>query len=135
MFLYAAAFVLLIGFGLLLYRESRAHRSPLRVGATADEAWEYVHTPEAWTTHSTLYQVVRYHWKATALDIQCDMAYSFPLKANSILAKTNYYNVLATNYATVKANHVFAIRHVKYILSTNGTIVGIKSQWKWRWPF
>ena len=104
----AAAILLAAGLVLLVVTELGAHRSPLSVGASANEAWTYIHTPSAWTTHSALFEVARGGWKAQALDIQGDVSYSLHLKTN----------------------HLFATRHVVYVLSTNG-IIATRSKWKW----
>src|SRR5262249_35859312 len=101
------------GLILLVVSDASAHRTPLSVGATADEAWTYIHSPAAWGSRSGLFGVTRRGWKARAYDIQCDEKHYFHLKTN----------------------HVFATRHLVYILGTNGTITGIKSDWKWIRPF
>ena len=110
--LYAAA---LFAGGLIFLTliDARAHRTPLSVGATADEAWTYIHSPAACQTRSVLFDVTRSGWKAQADDIQCDVKYYFHLKTN----------------------HLFATRHLVYLLGTNGTIRAIKSDWKWIRPF
>ena len=110
---FAVAALVAGGLVMLVVAETRAHRTPLSVGATADEAWSYVHTPTAYGTHGVLVNVARVSWHAHALDIQCDERYSLRWPTNRL----------------------FATRHVAYVLGTNGTIIGIKSKWKWIRPF
>ncbi len=96
-------------FFLVFWVEARAHRSPLRIGATAQEAWDYIHTPAAWESHVAIFEVSRFNWKAQARDIQCDVRYSLRLR-------TKYH---------------YAVRHVTYVLGTNGTVIRTKSKWQW----
>ena|SRR6266567_4610533 len=109
----AAAILLTFGLAVLLVIEVKAHRSPLSVGATADEAWTYIHRPAAWRTRGVLIDVARDSWRAHALDIQCNVKYSLRWPKDRL----------------------FATRHVVYILGTNGTITGVKSDWKLIRPF
>jgi hypothetical protein len=111
--MYGAAAVLAGSLILLIVIESRAHRTPLSVGATAEEAWTYIHSPAAWETRGFLLDIKRRGWKAQQRDIQCDVRY----------------------YIQLKTNHLFATRHVVYLLGTNGVITGVKSDWKWVSPF
>src|SRR5947207_10092180 len=97
----------------LIVIEAGAHRTPLSVGATADEAWTYIHSPAAWESRGVLFHVKRRGWRAQAFDIQFDAKYYFRLQTN----------------------HVFATRHLVYLVGTNGAITGIKSDWKWVRPF
>ena len=108
-----AIVLLLAGVVLLGGSWIKASRSPLSVGATADEAWTYIHSSTANQSDVGPFHITRQAWKAQALDIQCDVAYFF-------------------HGAT---NRLFANRHVVYVLNTNSVIVGSKSTWKWIWPF
>ncbi|PYJ08154.1 MAG: hypothetical protein DME25_02220 [Verrucomicrobia bacterium] len=109
----AAVILLAAGLAMLVGTETKAHRSPLSIGATADEAWTYIHTPAAWVSHGLLFDTARNGWIAHARDIQCDASYSLRWPKDRL----------------------FATRHIVYLLDTNGTIVGIKSHWKWVRPF
>jgi hypothetical protein len=111
--LWAAAILLIGALGLVVVVESRAHCTPLSVGATADEAWTYIHSDAACRSRGFMFDVTRVSWQAHARDIQCDVRYSLHWTTNSL----------------------FAIRHVVYGLDTNGTISGIRSSWKWNTPF
>ncbi len=111
--LFAAAALFAGGLVLLILREARTHRTPLSVGATADEAWTYIHSPTACRSRGPFLEVARVGWKAHALDIQCDVRYS-------LLWPTS---------------RLFATRHIVYLLNTNSTIIGTKSDWKWIRPF
>jgi hypothetical protein len=110
-----AGLVLAGGFLILVRVEGKAHRSPLGIGATAEEAWNYIHTPTAWSTHSLLLDVKRGSWVTHAFDIQCDESY-----------------FLRYHWRT---NKLVATRHVIYSLGADGAIVGAKSKWKWMSPF
>src|ERR1043166_7690242 len=108
-------FFLAGGLVLLVRVEGKAHRSPLGIGATAEEPWNYIHTPTAWSTHSLLLDVKRGSWVTHAFDIQCDESY-----------------FLRYHWRT---NKLVATRHVIYSLGADGAIVGAKSKWKWMSPF
>ena len=108
-----AVVLLVVGLVLLGGSWMRASRSPLSVGATADEAWTYIHSPTANQSDVGPFHITRQAWKAQALDIQCDVAYFF----------------------RAGTNRLFANRHVVYVLNTNSVIIGSKSNWKWIWPF
>jgi hypothetical protein len=66
----------------------------------------------AFGSHGFLFDIRRVAWQAHALDIQCDVRYSPHWTTNSF----------------------FATRHVEYLIGTNGTIIGTKSNWKWAYP-
>jgi len=110
--LFAAAILLAGGVVMLVLVEARTHRTPLSVGATADEAWTYIHSPTACRSRGALFDIARVGWKAHAFDIQCDVRYSLRWPTNRL----------------------FATCHVVYLLSTNSTIIGTKSNWKWIRP-
>lgn len=112
--LLAAAALLVVGLAVLVGLEKRAHRTPLGVGATADEAWAYVHSPAAWGSRGALVDIAQSGWTAHALDIQCDMKHYFHTGTN---------------------RHLFATRRAVYVLGTNGTITGMRSHWKVVRPF
>ena len=112
--LVGAAALVVAGLAVLVGRESRAHRTPLCVGATADQAWAYIHSPAAKASHGSMVDVTRFGWTAHALDIQCDMKYYFHRGTN---------------------RYLFATRHAAYVFGTNGVISGIQSHWKLSWPF
>ena len=108
-----AVVLLLAGLAVLGASWMKASRSPLSVGASADEAWTYIHSPIANQSDVGPFHITRQAWKAQALDIQCDVAYFF----------------------RAGTNRLFANRHVVYVLNTNSVIIGSKSKWKWIWPF
>ena len=87
--------------------------SPLRVGATADEAWTYIHTNSPSLAPSGTASTVeaRGSWRADA---------------RSIEHETRLY---------WRTNHLFATRKILYIVDTNSTITAVHSHWKFTWPF
>ncbi len=102
-----AVFLLLLLFVAELSRRS----SPLRVGATADEVWDFAHTRQAWNPKSVLTERERRNWVAHAHDIQFD---------ENILWK----------YYWSSNRLILAKRHI-YLLGTNGTVTGVKSFVLW----
>ena len=112
--LYATTALLVVGLVILALLEARRHRSPLSVGATADEAWTFIHSPVAWGSHGVLFETKRFGWIAHAADIQCDVKYFFHVRTN---------------------RYFFATRRVVYLVGTNSTITGVRSSWKLNRPF
>ena len=100
----------LLGVGSAVLIGSAMHppRLPLSAGASAGEAWTYIHTPAAWESHGAVFAVGRRNWKAYGLNIQCDERY----------------------YLRWWTNRLVATRHVAYVLNTNGIIIARRSRWK-----
>jgi len=111
--LFGAGILLGAAVAMILWVEARTLRSPLSVGSTADEAWTYIHSPASRGSHGAFFTVTRQGWTAHAHDIQCEVRY----------------------FVYWRTNYLFATRHLVYLLGTNGTIVGTKSDWKLIRPF
>ena len=87
--------------------------SPLGVGATADEAWTYIHTNSTTLAPAGASPFVdeRSSWRADP---------------RSIEHETRLY---------WRTNRLFATRKVVYTVDTNSVISSVRSRWKFTWPF
>ena len=87
--------------------------TPVRVGATADEAWTYIHTnslPLVPGGSSWLLDE-RGTWRADPRKIEHETLLYWRTK------------------------HLFLTRKLIYTVSTNSIITTLHSQWKFTWPF
>jgi hypothetical protein len=86
------------------------HSSPLRTGATADEAWNFIHTSAATHTRASSLPIPLFRYTAWSADTHC------------ITCESRFY---------WRTNTFLATRTITYALGTNGLISGTRSQWKW----
>jgi hypothetical protein len=89
------------------------NRSPLRAGATADDAWTYIHTNSSLLGRREGSLPVG-KWSTWHTDVR------------GIEHETCFY---------WGSKRVFARRKTVYGLNTNGIITGVHTQWKFEWPF
>jgi hypothetical protein len=87
--------------------------SPLRIGATADEAWTYIHTNSPTITPTGSSSIV-------------DERSSWCADARSIEHETRLY---------WRTNRLFATRKMIYVVNTNSVITSVRCHWKFTWPF
>jgi hypothetical protein len=98
---------------LLIFVSWRIDPCPLRAGATADEAWIYIHTASPITEFPKQKPVLcrRCRWFAYSRSIECEARFYW------------------------KAHQLLATRKTIYTVNTNSLITSVNSQWEYTWPF
>ena len=101
--------VLLLGAGVMFLVMGLRESSPLRVGATPDEAWTHIHKGRHATTNF-LRVSKRTKWKADTRGVESTSRYAWQKK-------------------------LIAVRKTVYTYNTNTIIIDIDSEWDFHWPF